>query len=245
MQKTKDLSKHNTQMEANVAEYLKNNPGFFDKYPELIPTIFPQIVEEGGVANFQQHLNQKLQKKIHKLFDSSHKLLTATDENLALLHAINDVVLTLLEVETFEDYLYFLFDGVPAALNVDFLNLCIEDNAAISNNAKVFLRRHGVRFVHKDIFEHFKTPNKDDSMAPLLEEHCKESPQIFGRSSSNVQSHALLYMPWDDLNFSGLLAFGSEHPTTYHPDQATDLLCFLANSIRLTLKPWLKAMIDE
>ena len=65
--------------EAQVAEYLRRNPGFFQNRPELLSAIEPPVRDLGdGVHDFQHALIQRLKTRVEETTEVAQELIDTT-----------------------------------------------------------------------------------------------------------------------------------------------------------------------
>jgi uncharacterized protein YigA (DUF484 family) len=65
------------------------------------------------------------------------------------------------------------------------------------------------------------------------------SEGLYNAHASNVRSEALVRLDFSRVTPPGLLALGGADPEQFHPDQAADLLEFLARIVERCVRLWL------
>ena len=120
--------------EKTVIEYLKDNPDFLNKNPDVLDNLeLPEKATEGGVVDFQSMLLNKLKKdkshaqRIHK------ELVENARENMSNQARIQTAILVALEAENFEEFVEVVTQDFPVLLNVDTVNVIIESTFTDSN----------------------------------------------------------------------------------------------------------------
>jgi uncharacterized protein YigA (DUF484 family) len=63
--------------------------------------------------------------------------------------------------------------------------------------------------------------------------------ELFGSAAGLVRSQALLRLRVSENTPAGLLCIGTRKPDKFHPGQGTELLCFLARALEITIAAWL------
>ena len=73
----------------------------------------------------------------------------------------------------------------------------------------------------------------------LLEDQVRGDPALFGAGAGLVHSEALLRLTIGSHAPAGILALGSRKPHKFKGGQGTELLCFLAQALEITIFQWL------
>ena len=221
----------------DIIEYLKKNPAFFDEYPEVLSFFSTRLLTtHPNIKDFQYYLNVKLQKQVSLLTQSNKNFLTACDNNSFLLKNIHEITLELIQIENLSHFLNYLRDQVPHYLSIDKILICIEEQSHIHFSFKKFLLQHDIIFIDSLFFKICHSlPSIEQKLIPLLESPSYLNNQFLPDTTIRISSHAVIYMPWENINLTGGVIFASQDKKIFHPDNATDLLEFLGKIIYFKL----------
>lgn len=227
---------------ADVEAFLRQHPGFLAERPALLRSLTPPTRFDGddAIADFQAAIIAELRADLDQLSQSSVDLLSMTRSNLTQQQRTHAAALMLVEAATPAEFHRVLTQEWPRLLDVDAIALVLEDDAAphpmegpqgisrvpAGTVDRLFAAAPGARVL--------LTPERAGSL-------------LFGTTICPIRSDALARLDepatWEPGGGStsvapGLLAVGSFRPQTFHPDQATDLLEFLARLVAIVLARW-------
>lgn len=195
------------------------------------------IVDLRGIAL------SKLEARFDRLEDTHRSVIAAAYENLAGTQQIHRAVLALLEPLDFTEFLQSLRGEISDILKVDVIRLCLE--TAVSDNAtqNALMREFSntIGFYAPGSIEEYLTEGRNMAARSVtLRQVSGASVTLYGDKADWVRSEALLRLDLGAGNLPGMLAFGSEDPHQFHPNQATDLLTFFGSVFERVMRRWLK-----
>jgi len=217
---------------ADVRNYLLAHPGFLDTNPDLVETLIAPSAEHGGnVLDLQQIMVKRLQRRVAQLKDIQADLIEATSFNALARERVHAAVLRLLDAKSFEELIDFIISpgGLAAALEVEAVVLCVESATEVSGI--------GVRGVR--ILEAGGVGRILGGMPYVLADHIVASRGLYGGLAEEIGSEALIRLDFSSSAPPGLLAIGAHDPQQFHPDQAGDLIEFIARIIERCMRLWL------
>ncbi len=209
-----------------VLAYLKSNPDFFDTHPDALPA-----PDRGtGVVDFQQKMLGKLKSDKTKVQQLQKELIENVRANMNNQTRVQTAVLTVLEADSFEEFVELVTQHLPVILDVDTINLIIES----TSKEVPFINQAGIRFAKADTVE--KWLSTGDA---LLQDNITGSEELFGPGAGLVRSHALVRLEISEETPAGIIAFGSRDPEAFMPNHAVDQIGFLAQVIERCFRIWL------
>lgn len=222
----KEAAMKNKLDDETVAAWLKANPGFFDTHPDALPA-----VEQGkGVVDFQQRMLGKLKSDKTKTQNLHRELIENARANMHNQTRIQTAVLTILEAESFEEFIQVVTQDLPVLLDVDTVNLIIES----TSKEIPFVNQSGIRFAR--IGTVAKWLSTGDA---LLQDNINGHEELFGPGAGLVKSHALVRLEISQETPAGIIAFGSRDPEAFMPNHAVDQIGFLAQVVERCFRIWL------
>jgi uncharacterized protein YigA (DUF484 family) len=203
----------------DVVAYLKAHPTFFEGHPELVETMsMVPRVQGPGVIDMQQAILKRLRNEIEKL-------------NQIVQSRIQAAVISIIQATTFEKMIHVVTHELPELLDVDFITLAIEANADAPKRVPV----RGVYVLAPGAIDAAIGPDKQ---ARLRSEIVGEEA-FFGDVSRFVKSDVLMRLRVSSGSPDGVMCFGARDPMAFGPEQATELLFFLAKVLENTIRAWL------
>ncbi|MGB0749583.1 MAG: DUF484 family protein [Magnetospiraceae bacterium] len=219
--------------EAGVTAYLKQNPDFLVRHIDLLADAHAAIDgEEPGVVNLQRHLLDRLRRETDRMRATTEALIRNGRVNQAVQTQIHAAALTILNTVTPTHLLRLMVHDLPNILDVDLFAICWEqENPAVPGLPPS---------PALDVLEpHWLSPGETDRI--LVEAGdallCDSAPhRILGLEQSTLRSAAFVRLRPGTILPPGLLVIGSKRPTMFQPDQATELVVFLARILEHTLR---------
>ncbi len=217
-----------------VAEYLKTYPDFLEHHPEVLEALTPPERRTGeDVADLQRYLIERLQNEVETLRGTARHLINTSRSNMTTQAQTHAACLAVLEAESPEAVVHAVSDALPGLLDVDVARLCVEATEATPG----VLREAGCTLLPPGDIDLLL----GDDETVRLQEHSDPAPGVFGEWADTARSDAMVRLRLGPDLPPGLLALGSHHVGMFHPDDAPDLLIFLARVITLHLRTWLRA----
>lgn len=217
---------------AQVAAYLKRNPDFLSRHPELLDAqVSPKRHKGDGVVDLQQFMMDRLKNDVAKLRADQDEIIANSRDNLGTQERIHKAVLAMLEAETFEEFIDIITGDLVLLLEVDVVCLCIERTEGYNRRPKL----DGLELLEQGAVDRIMGKGKQ----VLLRDEAVGDPEVFGGAAELVRSDALLRLKPSKAAPNALLAFGTRHPGYFHPGQGTELLSFLGRVIEFGIRSWL------
>ena len=215
-----------------VLAYLNRHPGFLADHPELADLLTPPAHQRGaGVVDMQQFMLQRLQGELTRLRGQQRALISTSRSNLTSQTRIHAGVLAIIGATSFEQLIQTVTTDLAVLLDVDVVTLCVESDTGPLPRPPL----PGVLLLPPGEVDRLLGPDKD----ALLEDEVRGDPGLFGSGAGLVHSEALLRLSVGSHAPAGILALGSRRPHKFKAGQGTELLCFLAQALEITIFQWL------
>jgi uncharacterized protein YigA (DUF484 family) len=211
---------------AGVAEFLSQNPDFFERHPELLTEI--KVPHPCGAAvSLLEHQARVLRERSQGLQRRLDELLTVARDNDRLSERMHALTLELMEAANVEAVLFTLKDALRSDFQVDAL--------AVRLFGEVDDQPDWIRPNHPQL-KSFESLLKEPR--PICGRLSREQLQfLFGDTATAIGSTALV--PLIDGRLLGLLAIGSFRPDRFHPGQGTVFLRQLGTTVGRALRRYL------
>lgn len=216
-----------------VKAYLRQHPELLVNDPELISALVPPSQSTGrNVVDMQHFMIGRLQNQVRMLRDIQSDLIEATSLNSLAREQVHAAALKLLDARSFEHMIEYATtaDGLARMLGIRAATLCIETANGVSG-----IGIRGVRVLEPGGVDRIVGTGERCRLAA----HVRGSRGLYGHLAEEVQSEALVRLDFSPASPPGLLALGGFEPEQFHPDQAVDLLEFLANVVERCVRQWL------
>lgn len=239
---------HRESMPETVESYLRQNPDCLARHPDLLRTLVPpsRFDDKDPVADFQKAMIAGLRSDLDRLSRHSADILSLTQTNLSQQQRSHAAALLLLQAETPADLHRVLTRDWPRLLHVDAIALALEDDTSNLGPHEVREGPSGVVRLPSGSIDRIFAGT--DNPRVMLTDY-RNGNRLFGSLSHQIQSDALARLDvaasWETPQTArskapaGLLALGSFDANTFHGEQASDLLEFLARLLGTVLPRWL------
>ncbi|KAB7622711.1 DUF484 family protein [Alkalilimnicola sp. S0819] len=214
--------------EDTVADYLADNPEFFQNRPELLQSLsIPHEVD--GALSLIEYQVRSLRRRNEELHDKLHELLDVARDNDRVSERLHRLTLELMSADSLDGAVVALKEGLRGEFQADVLRLCLFDQAAAGHPDHLPAQGEQAQHLRK--------------LAGRGEPVCGKLPReqldfLFGEAATAVGSSALI--PLQDQGTLGLLAVGSYQADRFHRNQGTVFLRRLgalsARSLQLRLR---------
>jgi len=189
----------------------------------------------GNIVDLRGVAMERLEARLQQLEDTHRSVIAAAYENLAGMNQVHRAINLFLEPLTFDEFLTRLGADVADILRIGRVRLVLESQETpegdLGNNVLAVMRpgfvadymgqgRHGRRV----------TLRHADGNAAL----------IFGEDSDWVRSEACIALDFGEGRLPGMLAFASDDPMHFSPNQGTDLLDFMGGVFERAMRRWLE-----
>jgi len=225
------LVKNYSEKTEEIIEYLKNNPEFFTKHPEILQEL--KIPHETGenVSSLIEYQVIRLRQKIIELEQSINDLEEDTKSKREHAKYMHGLLLSLLKADDYQK----LFDTLNKELKNYYgakqVLLYIFKREGLKDNYK------GLRFVDPDSKLKFMFTEilhrKKPLCGSLQEEHIKA---LFKENHHLI--HSTILIPLKEPGWEGLLVLGSSENNCYSHGFKLDLLVYLTQVLGLVIETW-------
>jgi len=217
---------------AQVADYLRDHPGFFNDYPELLAEL--EIPHDRGeaVSLFERQLtvlreqNQRSRKQLHELIEIAR-------QNEELARRMHQLALTLMDSAEPRDIINTLYDNLRKNFSADRVVMRLfVDPAFIDTDA-------GEEFAGADSPAQSLFKAIIDRRQPLSG-RLKHQQQVylFGDEGDDIASAVMV--PLHGEGWGGILAIGSFDAERFQPGMGVELLANLGEVLSFVIKPWVR-----
>lgn len=216
----------------DVIDYLKDNPDFLAKNPDVIDILVPEKDRSNGrkVADFRYYLVEKARSDKEKLQAQTETIVENVRSNMNNQARIHAATLKLLEAHSFEEFIQVLTMDLAAMLGTDIVTLVVESNG----HDLEYLHTSGIRIVAPGMVS---AVMKDSDS--VLADNIFGDEDLFGGGSGLVKSQALLRIDVSLSTPPALLAFGSRDPDMFKEGQGTEQITYLARVVERCFRNWL------
>ena len=193
-----------------VAEFLRQNPGFFENHVDILMNLQIPHPHGGRAVSIGERQLVAVREKAKLLEDKLRELIQFGEENDAVGEKVHRLACRLIEAPSLD-----------AALDTLYLDLL--DHFAVPH---VAVRLWRVAEENPDTKEFAPVAGEmrefvDKMATPYCGNHAVyESQSWFGESAAHLKSFALVGLRRDDLTF-GVVALASEDPRRFYPEMGT------------------------
>jgi hypothetical protein len=215
-----------------VADFLRRHPDFLVRRPEILDALSPPARVCGdGVIDLQQFMVERLRQDLAEMAAARDTLVTTGRGNLTAQARVHKAVLALLDARSFEHFIETLTTDVAVVLDLDAITIGVEQTAENGTRTHVA----GVCRLEPNMVDCLLGPRQ----AIVLRSDIAGDPGIFGAAAGLVHSDALIRLSISPATPAALLALGSRDVEHFQPGQGTELLCFLARVVEISIRGWL------
>lgn len=226
--------------DTQVVRFLRENPDFLERHPQLLSVIhaperaFEGVEESGGeVVDLQGAMLARMRSELATRDEQSSELIDASRANLQSQNRVHAAVVALLSARSLDHMIEILTIDLAGLLNVDAVALCLEGGMARPATAQGATQ--GVRVVPVGTIDKLL----DGTRTVSLRENVEGDRRIYGEAAGLVRSEAMLRLSVRKDAPCALLAMGSRDPARFHAGQGSELLTFLARIMEHCIRTWL------
>jgi uncharacterized protein len=231
VQEEKNLESSNIT-ENTVSEYLKDNPEFFNKHPDILAEL--KIPHDRGnaislverqVAVLREQ-NQQTRKRLHELIEIARQ-----NEDLA--RRMHQLALTLMDADDPKDIFKTLYDNLKKNFHADrvvvrlFANPSFVDSFATDE------------FAGKETAEQSLFRSIIEKRMPLSG-RMKRQQQVFLFGDDGDEIASSVMVPLHGEGWGGILSIGSFDAERFQAGMGVELLANLGEILSFILKPWVE-----
>jgi uncharacterized protein YigA (DUF484 family) len=193
-----------------VAEFLQQNPGFFENHVDILMNLQIPHPHGGRAVSIGERQLVAVREKAKLLEDKLHELIQFGEENDALGEKIHRLSCRLMEAPTLDATLDTLYLDLLDHFAVPHVAVRLWNVAEENGETKEF---SPVEQEMRDFVEKMA--------APYCGPHAVYGTQAwFGEAASHLKSFALVALKRDGLTF-GVVALASEDPRRFYPEMGT------------------------
>jgi uncharacterized protein len=217
---------------ASVTAYLRSHPDFLTEHPDLLSTLTPPELRRGeGIVDMQHFMLQRLRTELTRLKGQQRALIATSRSNLMSQSRIHSASLAIIAATSFEQLIQIVTTDLSVILDIDVVTIGVESSAS----AQPRLPLHGIQILPRGTVDDLLGTGRN----AVLRSDTIGDPALFGSAAGLVRSQALLRIEVSEHAPVGLLCIGTRKPEKFQPGQGTELLCFLAHVLELTIAAWL------
>ena len=223
--------------ESLVARFLRLNPDFFVRHPDLLTGLTPpgrsfNTTSNGArVVDFQQIILNRVRDDLEQNQQRQTALLKAIRSNRLNQARVHEAALKLLACRTFEHLIETLTTDLTVVLDVDIAALCIETGDVPR------VAQSGIHVVPTGFIDDL-LPNDGRS---IFRQTPHADRRIYGSGAGLVRAEALLRLQVRPATPPAMLALGAREPTMFRQGQSTELYAFLARIVEYCIRTWIGA----
>lgn len=212
----------------DILRWLKNNPDFFQKNPEILDDLVPPKKVAGKkVADFQSYMIERLKADKQEVLATTQEIVETSRANMTNQSRIQQAVLRILETKTLDELIHALTIDTINILGVDICAVIVESNG----HDIPHVHFNGVRVVPPGTIDNWMAEKET-----LLEDNIAGIEAIYGGGAGLVQSQLLMRLEISPETPPALIAFGSRDANLFQAGLGTEHVRFLANVIERCLR---------
>lgn len=221
--------------EKDVLAWLKANPNFLVRHPDILEHLTPPKENMGkGIVDFQHYMVQRLKKDKDLITDTTRDLIEVSRVNMNSITRIQDATLKLLEARNFIEFIQAITMDLGTILDVDMAVLVVETSgqdipSMIASGIKVVPQGTISEWMGKDTV--------------LLQSDIEGTEAIYGGGARLVRSQAVLRVDISMQTPPAVLCFGSRDPEMFRDGQGTELIGYLARVVERCFRQWLEVPV--
>ena len=194
----------------DVADYLKNNPGFFEQYADLMAQIFVPHPHDGRAVSLAERQMLTLRDKNRETESKLAELIAFGEENDQIGEKVHRLAVGLIAVETFSAVIHLLRFHLRDDFSVPHVTLRLWKKPEGINDLPEFVAVSEELQVFADTLTH---------------PYCGSTSGFgtgawFGGQAAHLRSQALVAL-CDGGATIGMLALGSEDAKRFYPEMGT------------------------
>jgi len=217
-----------------VAEFLRQNPGFFEQHVDILTNLQVPHPHGGRAVSIGERQLVAVREKAKLLEDKLHELIQFGEENDALGEKIHRLSCRLMEAPTLDATLDTLYLDLLDHFAVPHVAVRLWNVAQENRETKEFapVEQEVRDFVEK-------------MAAPYCGPHAVYGTQSwFGEAAAHLKSFALVAVKREDLTF-GVVALASEDPRRFYPEMGTLYLSRVGNLLNHALWRYVTAVREH
>ncbi|MDD9921611.1 MAG: DUF484 family protein [Boseongicola sp.] len=191
----------------------------------------------GNIVDLRGVAMERLEDRLNRLEDTHKSVIAAAYENLAGTNQIHRAILAFLEPLDFESFLRCLSHDVADILRVGRAKLVLESHDTTMDPSLAGVS-DVLSIAAPGFCEDYVGRGRAARQVTLRSINPGEGT-IYGNAQEWVQSEACILLDFGENRLPGMLAFGSDDPQQFSPNQGTDLLSFFGGVFERAMRRWL------
>lgn len=214
-----------------IADYLRNHPGFFNEHPDLLAEIKVPHVSGDAVSLVERQVsvlrseNEQTKKQLHELIEIAR-------QNEELARRLHQLSLTLMDESEPRDIFSTLYDNLARNFHADRVSVRLFCEPAFIDTYA------GDEFAGKDVTEKTLFKTIIEKREPLCG-RMKQQQQVFLFGDDGNEIASAVMVPLHGEDWGGILSIGSFDPDRFQPGMGVELLANLGEILSFILKPWI------
>lgn len=218
--------------EKDVLAWLKANPNFLVRHPDILEHLVPPKENMGkGVADFQHYMVQRLKKDKDAITDTTRDLIEVSRVNMNSVTRIQQATLKLLEARNFIQFIQAITMDLGVILDVDMAVLVVEASGRNVPN----MAASGIKIVPEGTIDEWMGKE-----TVRLQSDIEGTEAVYGGGARLVRSQAVLRVDISMQTPPAVLCFGSRDPQMFRDGQGTELVGYLARVVERCFRQWLE-----
>lgn len=213
-----------------IAEYLRDNPGFFNEYPALLADIEVPHASGGAISLVQKQLNV-LREQNEQTRKRMHELIEIARQNEELARRMHQLALTLMDAAEPKDIFSTLYNNLKRNFRADRVAVRLFAGPSFIDTYA------GEEFVGRDIQEQSLFKSLIEKRIPLSGKLKRQQQVFIFGDDGDVISSAVI-VPLHGPDWGGVLVIGSADPDKFQEAMGVELLANLGEVLSLIIKPW-------
>lgn len=190
----------------------------------------------GNIVDLRGVAMERLESRLQRLEETHKSVIAAAYENLSGMNQVHRAIMAFLEPLEFEEFLSCLAGDVAEILRVGQVRLVLESHEA---GQVAELPNRVLTIVPPGFTAEYAGQGRPARQVTLRRSD-GNAAMVFGDGAEWVRSEACILLDFSGGRLPGMLAFGSDDPHHFTPNQGTDLLSFMGSVFERAMRRWLE-----
>lgn len=218
--------------ENTISEYLRDNPDFFNKHPDILAELKIPHDHGNAVSLVERQVavlreqNQQTRKRLHELIEIAR-------QNEELARRMHQLALTLMDADDPKDIFKTLYENLKKNFHADRAVIRLFANPAFVDTFATD------EFAGKETAEQSLFKSIIEKRMPLSG-RMKRQQQVFLFGDDGDQIASSVMVPLHGDGWGGILSIGSFDAERFQAGMGVELLANLGEILSFILKPWVE-----
>lgn len=228
LKQTDDIERDIAKLEeADIAEYLRQNPEFFQKHADIMSNVVaPERWTGEGVVDLQRVMLDRNSSELNELRNCAQEVIETSRSNMSTQTRTHASVLAAVTAKNFEHLMQIIITDWPFLLNVDMISIGFEQSDVLD---KRLFAEH-IRQLPLGGVEQIIGVDKNICLFSEI----LDDGTLFNSSARLVRSAAVARIRPSLASPIGLMALGS-FGDAFHPRQGSELIGFLVRILEILI----------